>query len=246
MTVGDAFARAAPLCDTRRVNADSGPAQVPPRVSHAPGVSNRELLRWGVRVWLAGAVFFLIMAGFAAVYDRFPGDEAVADALQDIDVPVLGGYVEFVNLLGAAWVYIPLTIILTVALGVMRAGWESLLVLYSVGARGANSVLKELVERPRPSDDLVNVSETAHGFGFPSGHAVGAAALFAVLFLVLPTVVKWRPARWLLQAACVLAIVSAGPARVYAGVHWPSDVIAGYFLALLAVGPPLIAYLRLR
>lgn len=234
------------------MNADSGPTQVPtsgPAASRRPdasGISNRELLRWGVRVWLLVAVLFLVMAVFAAVFDRFPGDKAVTDVLQEVDVPVLGGYLKFVNLLGSAWVYIPLTIILALALGVARAGWESLLVLFSAGARTANSVIKEFIERPRPSDDLVDVSEKAQGFGFPSGHTVGTAALFAVLFFILPAVVKWRPLRWLLQAACVAAIVSAGPARVYVGVHWPSDVIAGYVLALLVVGPPLVAYLRLR
>ncbi len=228
------------------MNADSGPTQVPTTGPKASGISNRELLRWGVRVWFLVAVLFLVMAGFAAAFDRFPGDEAVADGLQDIDIPVLGGYVEFVNLLGSAWVYIPLTIILALALGVVRAGWESLLVLFTAGARASNSVLKEFVERPRPSEELVEVSETAHNFSFPSGHTVGTAALFAVLFFVLPAVVHWRPLRWLLQAACLAAIISAGPARVYVGVHWPSDVIAGYVLALLVVGPPLIAYLRLR
>ncbi len=206
----------------------------------------RRLLRWGIRLWLAGALLFLIMAVFAGFFDRFPGDEAATGAFQDVDPPVLGGFLEFINWIGTRWVYIPFTLGLALALALTRSGWESLLVLYTAGVRLGNSVLKDWIERPRPSEELVEVTERASGFSFPSGHAVGTAALFAAAFFIIPVVVSSRPLRLLLQAGCLLAVLAAGPARVYVGVHWPSDVLAAYLLALLALGPPLVAYRVLR
>ncbi len=223
---------------------DAIAASKSPAIEKQP--TRRRLLRLGIRLWLAGALLFLIMAVFAGFFDRFPGDEAAAGAFQDLDPPVLGGFLEFINWIGTEWVYAFVTLGLALALALTRSGWESLLVLYTAGVRVGNSVLKDWIERPRPSEELVEVTERASGFGFPSGHTVGTAALFAAAFVIIPVVVSWRPLRWLLQAGCLLAVLAAGPARVYVGVHWPSDVLAAYLLALLAVGPPLVAYRVLR
>jgi undecaprenyl-diphosphatase len=203
-------------------------------------------LKSAVWSWLAAALFFCGLSVFAAFFDRFPGDERLAHALQGADVPALGGYFDFVNLLGNGWAYVGLTLALVLAFAYVRAGMEAVFVLAAFVPRFVNSVVKDWVDRPRPSPELVDVSDGASGFAFPSGHTVGTAALFGALFFVLPAVVPWRPVRWTLQAGCLLLVVSAGPARVYEGVHWPSDVFGGYLLALLFLAPALVAYRALR
>ncbi len=201
---------------------------------------------WGLWLWSAVALLFLAHAVFAAFFDRFPSDERITDAMQNIDVPAFGGFLAFVNLLGNTWLYASLTLSLTVAFALARAGPEAVLVLLSFVARGLNGMLKGWVERPRPSPELVDVSSDASGFSFPSGHTVGTACLFGVLFFLIPAVVPWRPMRWVLQAGCLLVVVAAGPARVFIGVHWPSDVLAGYLVAFLFFAPMLAAYRAVR
>ena len=187
-----------------------------------------------------------LLAVFAFFFDRFPADERIAHVLQNIDVPAFGGFLDFVNALGHSWPFIVLVLALTIGFAWVRAGSEAVLVFLTLVPRGANVLLKDWVERPRPSEELVEVSSSASGFSFPSGHTVATAALFGVLFFLIPVVVRWRPLRWTLQAGCLLLVLAAGPARVYVGVHWPSDVLGGYLLALLFLAPVVAAYRALR
>jgi undecaprenyl-diphosphatase len=188
----------------------------------------------------------VFLAVLAAFYDRFPSDERIAHAIQDIDVPALGGFFDFMNALGDARIYVPLTLGVAFAFAIARAGWEAALVPLTFIPRGLNSLVKDWVERPRPSPELVRATDDVSGFGFPSGHALSTAALFGLLFFLIPATVPWRPVRWLLQAGCLLAVLATGPARVYVGVHWPSDTLGGYLLAFLLLAPVVTAYRAIR
>ena len=212
----------------------------------AIATTQRSRLSWGAALWTALALLFAVLAAFAAFYDRFPADERIAHTLQDAGVPVLGGFFDLVNTLGDGWFYFPFVALAALAFAVSRAWLEAVLVVLVFVPRAVNSTLKEWIERPRPSADLVDVSDQASNFSFPSGHAVALTALFGLLFFLLPALVPWRPVRRLLQAGCVLAVAAAGPARVYVGVHWPSDVLGGYLLALLFLAPLIAAYRALR
>ena len=223
----------------------NAPQQTAAEETPPPGRRQRGRLWWGARIWLAGAVAFALLAVFASFYDRFPSDERIAHTIQDIDLPLFARFVDFVHTLGDQWAYVGLPLGAAIAFAVTRRGTEAVIVLSTVGLRFLDALVKDWVERPRPSGDLVDVRDAASGFSFPSGHTVGTAALFAVLFFLIPKAVPSRPLRWTLQAACVLAVASAGPARVYVGVHWPSDVFGSYLLVLLFIVPVLAAYLAL-
>jgi undecaprenyl-diphosphatase len=196
-------------------------------------------------LWMAVLVTFLFLAIMAVFFDRFPSDEYIAHRIQDIDAPGFAGYMDFVNVLGVAWLFVPLTAAIA-ALLLARNNWvEATLVLLTFFPRWINSIAKDAIDRPRPSPELVHATGDLSSAAFPSGHTAGTAVLFALLFLVMPLLVPWRPLRWLLQAACLLFVVSAGPARIYVGAHWPSDTLGGYLLALLFVIPALAVFATL-
>lgn len=100
---------------------------------------------------------------------------------------------------------------------------------------------KEVVRRPRPLfDDPV---ASAAGFGFPSGHAFGVMVA-AIVLLVAVRALTGRSARPLWWCVGALVVAGTGLARVGLGVHYPSDVVAGYLLGVVwALG--LATWLRL-
>ncbi|MGW5348131.1 phosphatase PAP2 family protein [Streptomyces sp. NPDC004050] len=109
----------------------------------------------------------------------------------------------------------------------------------TVAAAAVSQGMKEAVGRDRPVwPDPV---DAAHFAAFPSGHAMTAAAVCGMLLWLLPPSAPraWVRAAWVLAAVSVLGV---GFTRVYLGVHWPSDVLAGWLmgaaLAALAVGWP--------
>jgi undecaprenyl-diphosphatase len=90
--------------------------------------------------------------------------------------------------------------------------------------------LKEGIGRERPSLDRLVVGE---GHSFPSGHVLAAAALWAMVPVVLSLYTRSRRVFWTAAVGAVLAVMAIGASRVYLGVHWASDVIAGGLAAAL-------------
>lgn len=94
---------------------------------------------------------------------------------------------------------------------------------------GLNQLLKFLVQRPRPTG--FRLAEAA-GFSFPSGHSMVAMAFFGLLAWLVWRYERDRRMRAVLVAAFGLVTVMVGVSRVYLGVHYASDVIAGFCLSL--------------
>lgn len=93
-----------------------------------------------------------------------------------------------------------------------------------------NQALKFIIQRPRPDGfRLASVS----GFSFPSGHSMVAMAFFGLLAWFVWKYEKDRRQRTLLLAAFGVVIVMVGVSRIYLGVHYASDVVAGFCLSLI-------------
>ncbi len=132
-----------------------------------------------------------------------------------------------------------LTLVLVLSAGFLflqRHMLTALLVLVG-GTTGpvAVSIAKQIFGRQRPAviDHLVEVGSAS----FPSGHSANSAAVYLTLALVLVQIVKRRRERAYLLTAAILLVLAIGASRVYLGVHWPSDVLAGWaFGSLWALG----------
>lgn len=100
-------------------------------------------------------------------------------------------------------------------------------------------LVKNLVDRPRPSPEYAEIYHQLTSYSFPSGHVTGYVTLFGFIFYLAYTLLPRRsPTRWLILIATGLLVVLVGPSRVSMGQHWASDTLAGYalgFAFLLAV-----------
>lgn len=135
---------------------------------------------------------------------------------------------SWITVLADAAVVIPLTIAACFVL------WRSVpLRAYAVGLAGAvagavvsSSVLKQLIVRARPDGLIPAIVETSSSF--PSRHAALSMALYGfTAYLLCKLFPTKKP---LIIAAAVLIIGTVGFSRLYLGVHFPSDVLAGYLL----------------
>jgi undecaprenyl-diphosphatase len=142
---------------------------------------------------------------------------------------------------GSTSVLLPLVLVIAAVL-VWRRRFVlgGVLVLAWGGSVGLYNLTKPVVDRPRPpvSVRLAN----AAGSSFPSGHATQSLATFAVLAVVVAAL--WRPARAAGWVAAGLVVAGVGWSRVYLGMHWATDVAAGWLigaawvaLMLLLAGP---------
>jgi len=206
-------------------------------------------------VWLAVglAVSAFVVWGFAEITEEvIEGESRAFDRAVLLwigaNVPAwLDGPMRAVTALGYYYAVLPL---LTVAsLAFLYKGWRLsavLLVVSTAGGAFLTTVLKSVFRRARP--EILDSGYTAGFFSFPSGHATVAVGFYGALTLVLAYHLR-GPARWATVALGTVLVLLIGFSRLYLGVHYPTDVLAGFLAAplwLVSVGGVYAAWISVR
>ncbi|MDH6231027.1 undecaprenyl-diphosphatase [Mesorhizobium soli] len=129
--------------------------------------------------------------------------------------------------LGSAAVLIYISAAAIIYLLVTRKALAAFFVLLAIaGGQALNSLLKLGIDRPRPEvvPHLANVSTMS----FPSGHAMMSAVTYLTLGALLAQTVPDRATKIYVLSVAVMTTFIVGISRLYLGVHWPSDVLAGW------------------
>ncbi|SDX60608.1 phosphatase PAP2 family protein [Paenibacillus sp. CF384] len=185
-------------------------------------------------MWLI--LFILAIAGFQGLSmlvsrDKLkPFDETIIAAVQGQENDGLTSIAKVFNKIGSTSTMIPIVLIVAVLLFFVFKHRKELVLLLGgmLGSTLLNELLKPMYERDRPN---IHRLVEQHGFSYPSGNAMAAFT-----FYVLITYLLWRHIRlrrWRLALLCFSAamIMIMGVSRIYLGVHYPSDILAGFWLS---------------
>lgn len=188
---------------------------------------------------LAGAsvaaigIILILLVGLAVDHWPFAFDRAIILGLRAwhgpswlpnvaIDVTALGGGIV-------------LTIVVVVVTGllIVQRLWLTALAMLASSITGGLIVdfVKAQVNRPRP--DIVEHLVTVSNMSFPSGHSANSAIVYLTLAGLASQVTEHRATRRYLLIVAILLVGAIGCSRVYLGVHWPSDVLAGWSFGTL-------------
>jgi undecaprenyl-diphosphatase len=191
-----------------------------------PGPTAR---RWLGPTALAVFVLFAIDTVLVESYSLLPIDVPITAFVQQFNWGPLVYALELLNASAGIWqVLIGLVAVVVLFFVERRAGW-----LMAIGSISSllDNVIKLVISRQRPPADLVHILNPTTGYSYPSGHAVFFTWMaFMLAFSLAPRVnPRLRPLLWI---AAAVVIVLTCIARVWAGAHWPSDVIGGVLLGL--------------
>jgi undecaprenyl-diphosphatase len=147
--------------------------------------------------------------------------------------PQLDELFLFISDFGGVTGYIIATVIVTAFLFWKFRHWEFVLqlLLVIIISGLSNQFLKDVFQRARPS--LENMMVVAESLSFPSGHAMASMSYYGFLAYLLFHIKMRKRIRWAVFALLVFLIAAIGLSRIYIGVHYPSDVAAGYIAGLI-------------
>ena len=186
----------------------------------------------GLGAAIAALVFFGWLADEVLEGETRHFDDVTRAAVHTLASPTMTTTMRGVSFLGSTLFLTAATIFVVLWFVLRKWGREAaLLAITMIGASALNTTLKLAFKRPRPVPFFnLTPPET---YSFPSGHSLASCCFFAGLAAILSGRVKSRRARTIIWIAAATMFVLIGLSRIYLGVHYTTDVIAGFVAALI-------------
>ncbi|MBD3884113.1 phosphatase PAP2 family protein [Phormidium tenue FACHB-886] len=186
----------------------------------------RLLLLLFLGVYIPLQVFSLLALEIWQHQGGLQWDISIMNAIHAAAGTKLDLFAKIFTRLGTSWGVFPVSALISVVLLVYRR-WRSLtyFLITVLGCGLINHSAKVYWHRDRPS---LWDYPPSHGFSFPSGHAMSSMGFVAALIILLWGT-RWR---WLVLVLGSAFVVTIGWTRLYLGVHYPSDILAGWMAAL--------------
>ena len=187
----------------------------------------RSLLILFIGVYLPLQVFGLLAVEVWEDKGGFPWDIPILLAVHSIAKVQLNVFAATLTKFGSFWAALPIVSAIALIL-LLKRKWRSLTYLLTtvIGSTIINRTAKEIMHRVRPQ--LWESPTPEFDYAFPSGHAMTSMTLVAAL-VILTWGSVWC---WLVLIIGTLFVVAIGWTRLYLGVHFPSDILAGWMISL--------------
>lgn len=181
---------------------------------------------------------FLISLGAFVAFTKLASDVVDQEQIVRFDyhlAAVLHGAVtpqglrffSAVTALGSSWILVPLWIVVGLLLAVARRWFELIAWAACLSGAGLLSLFMKLAfQRARPASPLS--SAAGWGWSFPSGHALTSLVTLGMLAFLLSRMTRSAVVHWLIVGSAGSLALMVGASRLYLGVHYFSDVVAGY------------------
>ena len=181
--------------------------------------------------FIASVGIFLELADDAPEGDYLPIENRIMQAMRDGGAPLgppgTPAVVRDITALGSAVVLIIMTLLILGFLWISgRVRIAAMIAVATVGGQALNLGLKHAFARERPDAalHLVEVSSTS----FPSGHSMASSIFYLTMGVLLARTASRRREKTYFVGAAILITFLIGFSRVYLGVHYPTDVVAGW------------------
>lgn len=180
------------------------------------------------------AALFLMLTWLVISHENIHVDQVVSSHLQPTDTQHVNAVMVAFSIFGNVPSAILITVSISVLLFFLKRKRESILMLSTLLTGVVSWIVKVLVDRPRPTADLVNILEKTSFQSFPSGHTLFYTVLFgnaAILIFYAKGMKSWL--KFILMGLCIIIVIIAGYSRIYLGSHWFTDVLGGLILGII-------------
>ncbi|WP_318509253.1 phosphatase PAP2 family protein [Bacillus sp. T3] len=185
-------------------------------------------LLWAFIISVVSLIGFSMMALTISSHHIALFDKAVISFVQGFENPTLTSIMKIFTYIGntKSVIVVSLLVLFFLFLTLKNHSEFVLFTIFIIATPILNGILKNFFHRARP--DLHRLIEIG-GYSFPSGHAMNAMAAYGMIAFLLWRHLRSALGRTVLILICSVFILMIGISRIYLGVHYPSDIIAGYF-----------------
>lgn len=179
---------------------------------------------------------FIILTLFVYYFPNSPLDQEFSEEVQEHHNNLTDALMRAISSFG----YMPWSAVMVVLTAgvffLFHYKKEGVFILLTMVSGLVSSGLKILINRPRPTEDLVRIVEKAKHQSFPSGHVIFYVTFFGMLFLIMRHHKTFnRFLRLPIMYFCLFLIFTVPLSRIYLGAHWFTDVTAGFFAGLFCL-----------